>query len=99
LAAEIPEKTRLTRRPVVVTVAVLAHAMALQEAPMLDKIGEVNGDLIHRSVKLWAPVLGLSEKTLREAVRAGRLGHVRIGDRVLIGRKHIEAWLAANERL
>ena len=42
--------------------------------------------------------LDLGEKTLREAIRTGQLGHTRIGDRVLIARRHIEAWLAANER-
>jgi excisionase family DNA binding protein len=52
----------------------------------------------HRSAAYWAPILGLSERTLRDAYRRGELGHTRIGDRVLISRKHIESWLAANER-
>jgi excisionase family DNA binding protein len=55
-------------------------------------------DIIHRPVKYWAPVVNLSERTLRDAIRAGELGHVRLGDRILISRRHIEAWLAANER-
>lgn len=54
--------------------------------------------ITHRSVKFWAPVLDLSERTLRDAIRNGELGFIRIGDRVLLSRRHVEAWLASNER-
>lgn len=55
-------------------------------------------DMMHRPVKYWAPLLGLGEKTLRDAIRDRELRHVRVGDRVLISRSMVEEWLAANER-
>ena len=62
-----------------------------------DYTTDATSDLVHRSVKYWAPVLDLSEKTLRAAIAAG-LSHVRVRDRVLLSRRHIESWLTAGEK-
>jgi len=63
-----------------------------------DYTTDPTSDLVHRSVKYWAPLLDLSEKTLRAAIAAGKLSHVRVGDRVLLSRRHIETWLTASEK-
>ena len=63
-----------------------------------DYAADDTSGLVHRSVKYWAPVLDLSEKTLRAAIAAGQLSHVRVGDRVLLSRRHIETWLTAGEK-
>jgi len=63
-----------------------------------DYTTDATSDLVHRSVKYWAPVLDLSEKTLRAAIAAGQLSHVRVGDRVLLSRRHIQSWLTAGEK-
>jgi excisionase family DNA binding protein len=63
-----------------------------------DYTTDTTSDLFHRSVKYWAPVLDLSERTIRAAIAAGQLSHVRVGDRVLLSRRHIESWLTAGEK-
>lgn len=63
-----------------------------------DYTTDPTSDLVHRSVKYWAPVLDLSERTIRAAIAAGQLSHVRVGDRVLLSRRHIESWLTAGEK-
>lgn len=46
------------------------------------------------SVSSAAEALGLSEYSVYELVRANRLPHVRVGRRILIPSKLLEAWLA-----
>jgi excisionase family DNA binding protein len=46
--------------------------------------------------KLAAAVMGLTESQARGLVRAGRIGHIVVGKRVMIPRNAIEAFIAAN---
>jgi excisionase family DNA binding protein len=46
--------------------------------------------------KQVSAVMGPSEKQIRELVRAGRLAHVMIGNRVMIPRSAIEKFIAEN---
>jgi excisionase family DNA binding protein len=45
-----------------------------------------------------AKLLGLSLMTVHRAIRDKKLGHYRIGSRVLISAQHLEAYLATCER-
>lgn len=47
------------------------------------------------SVSTAAAALGISEYSIYEMVRANRLPHVRIGRRILIPSKMLDAWLTA----
>lgn len=47
------------------------------------------------SVSSAAAALGMSEYSVYEMVRANRLPHVRIGRRILIPSKMLDAWLAS----
>lgn len=47
------------------------------------------------SVTTAAAALGISEYSIYEMVRANRLPHVRIGRRILIPSKLLDAWLTA----
>ncbi len=43
--------------------------------------------------------LGLSERTVRRAINSGQLEHRRIGDRVLIPIRALEAWSGCEIRV
>lgn len=49
------------------------------------------------SVNEAAHALGLSEKTIRRAIRGGDLISSRIGSKIVIQLKNIEAWLTKKE--
>ncbi|WP_347358441.1 helix-turn-helix domain-containing protein [Bdellovibrio sp.] len=49
------------------------------------------------SVNEAAYALGLSEKTIRRAIRGGELVSSRIGSKIVIQLKNIEAWLTNKE--
>jgi hypothetical protein len=53
--------------------------------------------LLH-SRHYWAKRLDVCEATLARAAKAGRLSYVRLGDRILHSARHIDEWLARNER-
>jgi excisionase family DNA binding protein len=40
-----------------------------------------------------AAIIGVAAKTVRAEIRAGRFPHYQIGERTLIGRQALEAWL------
>lgn len=49
------------------------------------------------SVNEAAHALGLSEKTIRRAIKGGELATSRIGSKIVIQLKNIEAWLTIKE--
>lgn len=51
-----------------------------------------------RSRKFRASEVGLCEMTLARAMKAGRLGFIRVGDRILVSDSHMEDWLASLEQ-
>ena len=48
------------------------------------------------SVKEAGEEMGVSKFLIRKLIRQGRLAHHRIGERIVVSRKDIEAFLAAS---
>jgi excisionase family DNA binding protein len=57
--------------------------------------GQLGGKLL-LSVRESAWLLGVSPATIRRAIASGRLEHIRLGDRVLIRREALEAFIDLN---
>lgn len=53
----------------------------------------LNLERIAFTVDEAAAVLGIANTTVRDYVRAGRIPHLAIGDRIVIGRRALEEWL------
>jgi excisionase family DNA binding protein len=59
---------------------------------------KVSNDLKVFSKDDVAKLLALSPMTIHRAIKDKKLGHYRIGSRVLISAQHLEAFLARSER-